>query len=96
VKIFVDTSGDFFDENDGEEDGVRIKPVESRKKGLFAAVAALPASAPISLRNRFQKLEDQKEQLQLAEEAETVWSSAFRRWIPTKTRRTLTRLWPQR
>jgi hypothetical protein len=32
-------------------------------------VAALPASAPISLRNKYQKLEDQKEQLQLAEKA---------------------------
>jgi len=64
-----DTSADLFDQHESDEN-VKYATIEPhKKKRSYAAVAALPASTPISLRNKYQKLEEQKEQLQLAEKA---------------------------
>jgi hypothetical protein len=54
---------------DGGGDGVKFKPVVYRKSRTYAQMAALPASTPIELRNRYTKLEDHKEHIQLVEKA---------------------------
>jgi hypothetical protein len=78
LAVLMGEQDELYDGIDGVEDGgaeddggggAKFKPVVNRKPHTYAQKVALPASTPIELRNRYIKLANHKEHMQLAEKA---------------------------